>query len=182
LIDEGQFGSALIFSPFNYAKGNQYGVEITANYTQGGFNAFANLGFERGTGQNIISGQFLFDPEELAFIRTHPVFLDHDQRYTVSAGASYTYKDSTFYADLLYGSGLRSGFANTDELRGYYPVNVGLTHAFRLPGKYGRLQVRFDVTNIFDQSYELRDGTGIGVFAPQFGPRRGFFGGVSWVF
>ena len=49
LIDEGQFGSALIFSPFNYAKGNQYGAEITANYTQGGFNAYANFGFERGT-------------------------------------------------------------------------------------------------------------------------------------
>jgi hypothetical protein len=41
------------------------------------------------------------------------VFLDHDQRYTVSAGASYTYKETTVYADLQYGSGLRSGFANT---------------------------------------------------------------------
>lgn len=26
--------------------------------------------------------------------------------------------------------------------------------------------------------YEIRDGTGIGAFAPQFGPRRGFFFGV----
>src|SRR6185312_729982 len=60
LIDEGQFGSALIFSPFNYAKGNQYGVEITANYSRGGFNAYANFGFERGTGERIVSGQFLF--------------------------------------------------------------------------------------------------------------------------
>jgi hypothetical protein len=25
----------------------------------------------------------------------------------------------------------------------------------------------------------LRDGSGIGVFAPQYGPRRGFFVGVS---
>jgi hypothetical protein len=182
LIDEGQFGSALIFSPFNYAKGNQYGAEVTANYTQGGFNAYANFGFERGTGENIVSGQFLFDPAELAFIRNHWVFLDHDQRYTLSAGASYTYKDTTVYADILYGSGLRSGFANTDELPGYYPVNLGFTHAFRLPEKYGRLQFRFDVTNLFDQSYELRNGTGIGVFAPQFGPRRGFFGGMSWIF
>jgi hypothetical protein len=182
LIDEGQFGSALIFSPFNYAEGNQYGVEVTANYTQGGFNAYANFGFERGTGERIVSGQFLFSPQELAFIQNHWVFLDHDQRYTVSAGASYTYKDTTVYADILYGSGLRSGFANTDELPGYYPVNLGLTHTFRLPEKYGRLQVRFDVTNVFDQSYQLRNGTGIGVFAPQFGPRRGFFGGVSWIF
>jgi outer membrane receptor for ferrienterochelin and colicin len=182
LIDEGQFGSALIFSPFNYAKGNQYGVEVTANYTAGGFNAYANFGFERGTGEKIVSGQFLFSPQELAFIQNHWVFLDHDQRYTVSAGASYTYKETTVYADILYGSGLRSGFANADELPGYYPVNLGISHTFRLPEKYGQLRVRFDVTNLFDQSYELRDGTGIGVFAPQFGPRRGFFGGATWVF
>jgi hypothetical protein len=182
LIDEGQFGSALIFSPFNYAEGNQYGAEITANYTQGGFNAFANFGFERGTGKDVVSGQFLFDPAELAFIRNHWVFLDHDQRYTLSAGASYTYKDTTVSADILYGSGLRSGFANTDELPGYYPVNLGFTHVFHLPEKFGQLQFRFDITNLFDQSYQLRNGTGIGVFAPQFGPRRGFFGGMRWTF
>ena len=182
LIDEGQFGSALIFTPFNYAKGNQYGVELTANYTLGGFNAYANFGFERGTGENINSSQFLFGPDELAFIKNHWVFLDHDQRYTLSAGASYTYKTTTVYADLLYGSGLRSGFANTDELPGYYPLNLGFTHLFHLPEKYGSLEFRFDVTNVFDQSYQLRNGTGIGVFAPQFGPRRGFFGGIKWVF
>jgi outer membrane receptor protein involved in Fe transport len=182
LIDEGQFGSALIFTPFNYAKGIQYGAEVTANFALGGFNAYANFGFERGTGTQIASSQFLFGPDELAFIRNHWVFLDHDQRYTVSTGASYTYKDTTVYADLLYGSGLRSGFANTDELPGYYPLNLGVTHIFHLPQKYGRLQFRFDVTNLFDQSYQLRNGTGIGVFAPQFGPRRGFFGGISWVF
>jgi TonB dependent receptor len=182
LIDEGQFGSALIFTPFNYARGNQYGAEVTANYSQGGFNAYANLGFERGTGEQIASSQFLFEPAELAFIRNHWVFLDHDQRYTVSAGASYTCKETTVYADLLYGSGLRSGFANTDELPGYYPFNVGFTHLFHLPAKHGLIKFRFDVTNVFDQSYQLRNGTGIGVFAPQFGPRRGFFAGMSWVF
>jgi hypothetical protein len=182
LIDEGQFGSALIFSPFNYAEGNQYGVEVTANFALGGFNAYANFGFERGTGERIVSGQFLFDPAELAFIQNHFVFLDHDQRYTVSAGASYTYKDTTVYTDILYGSGLRSGFANTDELPGYYPVNVGFSHLFHLPEKYGQIQFRFDITNLFDQSYELRNGTGIGVFAPQFGPRRGFFSRISWKF
>ena len=182
LIDEGQFGSALIFTDFNYAQGNQYGVEITSNCALGGFNAYANFGFERGTGTQIASSQFLFTPQELAFIQNHWIFLDHDQRYTVSAGASYTYKDTTLYADLLYGSGLRSGFANTDELPGYYPLNLGFTHIFHLPEKYGSLKFRFDVTNIFDQSYQLRSGTGVGVFAPQYGPRRGFFGGISWIF
>ncbi len=41
------------------------------------------------------------------------------------------------------------------------------------------LTVRFDVVNIFDTIYEIRDGSGIGVFAPQYGPRRGYFIGVS---
>jgi hypothetical protein len=182
LIDEGQFGSALIFTPFNYARGNQYGAEVTANYSQGAFKAYVNFGFERGTGEQIVSSQFLFEPDELAFIRHHWVFLDHDQRYTVSAGASYTYKETTIYADLLYGSGLRSGFANTDELPAYYPINLGFAHQFHLPDEYGLLKFRVDVTNLFDQSYQLRNGTGIGVFAPQFGPRRGFFAGMSWVF
>jgi len=38
---------------------------------------------------------------------------------------------------------------------------------------------RFDVVNILDQVYELRDGSGIGVFAPQFAPRRTYLVGLS---
>jgi hypothetical protein len=30
--------------------------------------------------------------------------------------------------------------------------------------------------------YEIRDGSGIGVFAPEYGARRGFFAGVSQKF
>jgi hypothetical protein len=33
--------------------------------------------------------------------------------------------------------------------------------------------------NAFDRRYEIRDGTGVGVGAPQFGPRRGLFFGLS---
>jgi outer membrane receptor protein involved in Fe transport len=39
--------------------------------------------------------------------------------------------------------------------------------------------LRFDVVNLFDTVYELRDGSGIGVFAPQYGPRRGVFLGLT---
>jgi opacity protein-like surface antigen len=39
--------------------------------------------------------------------------------------------------------------------------------------------VRFDVVNVADTIYEIRDGSGIGVFAPQFGPRRGYYMGIS---
>jgi outer membrane receptor protein involved in Fe transport len=44
------------------------------------------------------------------------------------------------------------------------------------------LKIRFDVVNLFDKIYELRDGSGIGVGAPQFGQRRGFYGTVAYDF
>ncbi|HEX4118812.1 MAG TPA: TonB-dependent receptor [Rhizomicrobium sp.] len=37
----------------------------------------------------------------------------------------------------------------------------------------------FDILNAFDEVYEIRDGTGVGVGAPQFGARRGFFVSLS---
>ena len=50
LLDEGQFGSALVLSPFNYANGYAWGVELSANYTKGPFDLYANIarGKEKG--------------------------------------------------------------------------------------------------------------------------------------
>ena len=39
--------------------------------------------------------------------------------------------------------------------------------------------VRFDVVNVADYIYQIRNGSGIGVFAPQYGPRRGYYFGIS---
>jgi outer membrane receptor protein involved in Fe transport len=58
-------------------------------------------------------------------------------------------------------------------------VNTGLSHDFKWSPDFKPLTVRFDIVNLFDQVYELRNGTGIGVFAPQFGARRGYYVGVS---
>jgi outer membrane receptor protein involved in Fe transport len=60
----------------------------------------------------------------------------------------------------------------------YVQVNLALSHTFDL-GASGTLQARLDVTNLFDEVYEIRDGTGVGVFAPQYGPRRGIFAGLT---
>ena len=51
LIDEGQFGQALIFSPFNYAEGRIEGVETTGNYKTGNFAAYGNLAVTAEPGQ-----------------------------------------------------------------------------------------------------------------------------------
>ena len=181
LLDEGQFGQALIFSPFNYQRGDIHGVELAANYARGRFSAYANVARSRATARNIVSGEFQFGSDELAYIATHDVHLDHDQRLTESAGASYRFGGTTVSADFLYGSGLRRGFANTDHLPEYHPVNLGGQHTFKLGGRRD-LIVRLDLVNVFDEIYKLRDGSGIGVGAPQFGQRRGLYGGCTFAF
>lgn len=50
------------------------------------------------------------------------------------------------------------------------------------PGVLKGLSIRFDVVNLFDKVYRLRDGSGVGVGAPQFGARRGFFAGIRKTF
>ena len=92
-----------------------------------------------------------------------------------------TWLDNTaIFGNLIYGSGLRSGFANTDHVPAYTQVNLGFSHEFKDTGWDPKpFTVRFDVVNVLDQVYLIRSGSGIGVFAPQFGPRRGYFVGFT---
>jgi len=78
-----------------------------------------------------------------------------------------------------YGGGLRSGFANMDHVPAYLNVNLGSSREFQLVSAEKPFTLRFDIVNLFDHKYELRDGSGIGVFAPQYDARRGFFVGFS---
>jgi outer membrane receptor protein involved in Fe transport len=180
LIDEGQFGAPIILTPFNYKRGKQYGLEFTADYTSGNFSAYANAGLEHAEGKDITSAQFSFDPGDLLYIQDHYIHLDHEQYLTMSGGASYKWGATRFSADLLYGSGLRSDGAvpNGNHVPGYTVVNFGVSHAFDL-GSIGDLTARADLINAFDEKYEIRDGSGIGVGEPQWGARRGLFFGLS---
>ena len=180
LIDEGQFGAPIILTPFNYAHGRQYGGELTLNYTSGPFSAYTNASYERAVGTNINSSQFQFDPAKLAYIASNYIPLDHQQLFSLSAGASYTWEKTHFSADLLYGTGLRKNGVtpNGASVPAYVTVNLGVSQDFALLSMKG-LTARFDVLNVLDEVYAIRDGTGVGVGAPQFGARRGFFFGIS---
>jgi outer membrane receptor protein involved in Fe transport len=189
LLDEGQFGAPVILTPFDYAKGKQYGTELSLSYTAGNLSLYANFAAARAIGKDIVSSQFNFDPSELAYISQHWIHLDHDQTYTGSAGASYHWDKTRISADLVSQSGLRSDLAtanggdvpNGRSLPHYVTVNLGVGQTLDLPGA-GEVKLRFDVVNLMDKEYEIRDGTGVGVGAPQFGARRGFFGGVTKLF
>jgi len=188
LIDNGNFGQALVLSAFNYAKGIVQGVEFSGKFHSGNLQAYANLAVSQEKATDVVSNEYLFDnvtpqPDlggmtELQYIDSHWIYTDHTQLVTGSAGVSYLWNGTRYSADMIYGSGLRAGDANIDTESPYAQINLGASHEFAMPdGK--PVTVRFDVVNLLDTIYQIRSGTGIGVFAPQYGPRRGYFVGVS---
>jgi outer membrane receptor protein involved in Fe transport len=179
LLDDGQFGAAYVLNGFNYDRGENIGLELKSTYTNGNFRAWGNVAWAKQIATNVVSNQFLFAQDELNYFATHYIYTDHAQVLTASAGASYLWNGTRVSASMIYGSGLRSGFANTDHLPSYTQVNAGISHDFSIVAPNKPTTLRFDVVNVFDKIYEIRDGSGIGVFAPQFGPRRGFFVGIS---
>jgi outer membrane receptor protein involved in Fe transport len=183
LVDEGQFGAPIILTPFNYRVGYAKGVELSANYAHGPLTGYANLAWSQAKGKDIVSSQFNFDPAELAYIQNRFIFLDHDQTWTGSMGGAYRFDSGTRVSgDLIYGSGLRrttGTVPNGDKLPAYTQVNLGASQEFAALGGF---TLRADVINVFDNKYAIRDGSGVGVGAPQFGPRRGVFVGVSKTF
>jgi outer membrane receptor protein involved in Fe transport len=177
LQDEGQFGAALVYSNFNYEFGRIRGVEFTANFDQGPVSAYFNMAYNRAMGKRIITGQYNFSPDDLAYIYNNYIHLDHDQKLTSSGGISYAITgDTKVGADYIFGSGLRSDGAvpNGLSLPYYFQLNLNVSHDFNFDST-GTLHTQLALINALDRTYELRDGTGVGVGAPQFGPRRGLY-------
>ena len=178
LLDEGQFGQALILSPFNYAQGFARGLELSARYNDDHWSAYANFAYQKAMGKNIVSSQSLFGTDELSYIANHYVYLDHDQTYTLSGGASYKFGDNQVGADLIFGSGLRDtpdgGAPNSGALPHYTVVNASYSHTWK-EASGGDIVGRVAILNLLDKSYLLRDGTGVGVGAPQYGTRRSIY-------
>jgi outer membrane receptor protein involved in Fe transport len=184
LLDEGQFGTPIILTPFNYHHGIIKGVEVLLSYEVGDWSFYGNFAASKALGKGISSAQFNFSPEDLAFINGHYIHLDHDQTYTYSAGIKYRVPTTRtlFSADLIAASGQRAtnpgDVPNGNSLPSYQQVNLSVVQPVET-GWYKGMEVRFDLLNVFDQVYQIRNGSGVGVGNPQFGLRRTFLAGVT---
>ncbi len=183
LIDNGQFGQALVLDAFNYARGYNEGIEFKAKYSNGNFQAYGNLSVAQQRANDPVSNQFLFGNTPLPdlggmtqfqYLQTHFVYTDHNQFVTASAGAVYSFcgRPATaaeafgddglswcgvkLSADMIYGSGLRNGDANISTVPAYTQVNIGIKREFLLPNDPKPMTIRFDVVNLFDRS--MRSG------------------------
>lgn len=194
LIDEGQFGAPIILSGFNYRRGQVNGYEVSTSYDIGALSLYGNFSWSRAIGKDITSAQFNFGDDDLSYIKNRWVHLDHDQRWTASAGASYTFFQKGWHplrvsSTMVYGSGLRKDGPDGSDVPPnglsvpqYATFNFSAVQTFKhLFGHsfLGDTQIRLDVTNLFDRAYMLRDGSGIGVGAPQYGLRRTILTGIS---
>jgi TonB-dependent receptor-like protein len=187
LIDDGQFGTAPILSAFNYAKGQICGIELSQSYTTRGLSAYANLAVEEGLGEKVDSAQsVLFDAADYTYIQDHYIYLDHSQSFTGSVGLTYkiTQTETTPYLEMICGSGLRQDIdsaPNGGSVPAYDSVNAGFSQGFKW-ANMPNLSARLDVINVGDQIYQIRSGSGVGVFAPQFGQRRSVYAGLTYSF
>ena len=184
LIDEGQFGAPIIESVFNFAHANVLGLELTGSYQHGRFSAYGNLSIGREKATQLVSQQFNFNPANLAYIDSHYIYTDHSQFYTASGGVSYNLQGTHLNADAIYGTGLREDAGdvpNGGAVAPYFQLNLGATRRFEnLPG--GPYELNLTIINVTDRIYEMRAGTGVGVFAPQYGPRRTVYAGIRKFF
>ncbi len=185
MLDDGQFGQAVVLTQFNWARGYSEGGEFKLKYKNGNFTAYGNFAYNVTRAIGPESNQYVLDAATYNYLLTNWHYTDDMQLMTGSAGASYRWHDTLFTANLIAGSGLRAGdlsegvAPNSLHTTPYAVINVGVAHDFKWSADTKPLTVRFDIVNLFDQIYELRNGTGIGVFAPQYGARRGFFAGIS---
>jgi len=186
LLDEHQYGATRIANPFNYARSHSWGIEFSLNYESKLAEFYLNAARGEQKARDINSNQFFFDPAELAYIANHDIYTDHSQKWTVSGGGALKLDNplGQFQAsfDLIYGDGLRAEdpagiVPNGGKERPYAQINLGLAQIFGMSEDEG-FTLRFDVINLFDKVYLLRDGSGVGAGQPEWGPRRSFFVGL----
>ena len=178
-LDLAQLAGSVVTAPLNYRKSRAWGSDFSLIYEHKALSAYLNFSYAVLQAQYISAGAFLADDAaEISYIANHWVTLDDDQMFVGSAGVAYHLLGFLLTSDAIWGSGYRRGFANSGELPPTLQFNAGIVYSFRLP-KIGNVESRVTVMNVFDHSYQIRNGSGIGVFSPAYGARRTLYGGIT---
>jgi outer membrane receptor protein involved in Fe transport len=177
-LDTGQFAVVPIFAPFNYGNGHMWGSELGVHYQRGRLSSYANLTIGRNWQQGVATGQFNFDPLELAFIESHAILLDHQPLVGATAGLNGTWRRFMAGIDGTYSSGLRAGFADQEQLPHVLQINLSIERTFSVPG-LGTITDRLSVLDLTDRVNLIRPANGIGIFQAAYGPRRTIYDTVT---
>jgi outer membrane receptor protein involved in Fe transport len=178
-LDLAQLAGTVVTAPLNYRESRGWGSDFSLTYERSGLSAYLNFSYAVLQAKYITAGAFLADDAaEIGYIANHWVTLDDDQMFVGSGGASYQLWGYLLTADGIWGSGYRRGFANTGELPPILQFNAAIVRSIRLP-RLGNVEARISMINVFDHTYQIRNGSGIGVFSPTYGPRRTLYAGIK---
>ncbi len=178
-LDLAQLGNTYIFAPLQWQHARLWGADFSLVKSTKRLSAYFNFSYTIAQAKKIVAGQFLADsPAELAYVADHWVHLDDNQTLSSSAGVSYRRWGFLFSLDGIWGNGYWYGFANEKQQLPYLQVNAAVGHTFAVP-RLGDVEGRVSVVNLFDHVYLIRQGSGVGVFAPQYGPRRAVYFSIS---
>jgi hypothetical protein len=177
-LDTGQFGVVPIFAPFNYSNGYIWGSELAIAYKTDDFSTYANVTVGKNMQKGVVTGQFNFDPGELAYIDTHAIDLDHQPLVGITGGATYDWKPYAFSVDATYSSGLRAGFADLEQLPNVFQLNISVARTFSIDG-VGDITDRLSLINALDRTNLIRPAEGIGIFQSAYGPRITIFNALT---
>lgn len=174
VLDEHQFGNSLLYSPFNYEKGKSYGLEFKADYKKDNWMSYLNFSVQRAYARNVNSSQYILHEEEYEYSQNNWVRLDHVQNYSGAIGSAYKILNNVISVDALFGSGLSTGQNNKNTMPSYWQFNGSVSRNVKI-GNIDKINLRLSVLNAFDEVYQYSNGTGIGVNASQFAPRRTYY-------
>jgi TonB dependent receptor/Carboxypeptidase regulatory-like domain/TonB-dependent Receptor Plug Domain len=178
-LDLSQLGSLVVTAPLNYRQSRAWGSDFSLAYQDEKLVAYFNFSYAILQAKYIKAGAFLADDaDEIAYVANHWVNTDDNQMFSSSAGASYRLWGFLFTSDAIWGSGYRRGFANSGELPPILQFNAGIVRSLKLPA-LSEAECRLSVINLFNHPYQIRNGTGIGVFSASYGPRRAIYGGIK---
>jgi outer membrane receptor protein involved in Fe transport len=178
-LDLAQLAGSVVTAPLNYRESRGWGSDFSLTFERYGLSAYLNFSYAVLQAQHISAGAFLADDaDEISYIANHWVTLDDDQMFVGSGGTSYNLGGFLLTADGIWASGYRRGFANSGELPPILQFNAAVVRNFRMPG-VGNVEGRISLINVFDHTYQIRNGSGIGVFSPTYGPRRTLYAGIK---
>jgi outer membrane receptor protein involved in Fe transport len=178
-LDLAQLAGSVVTAPLNYRESRAWGSDFSLTFERGGLSAYLNFSYAVLQAQHISAGAFLAnDAAEISYIANHWVTLDDDQMFVGSGGTSYKLWGFLLTADAIWGSGYRRGFANSAELPPIVQFNAAVVRSFEMRG-LGNVEGRISLINVFDHTYQIRNGSGIGVFSPSYGPRRTLYAGIK---
>lgn len=169
-LDAGLYGDTPIYAPLNYHRGYLWDTELGGSWKEKDTTIYANFTMGRNYEHGVDSGQFNFDPTELAYIDNHYFLIDHEPLAELNDGIAYRLAPFTVSLDSVYSSGLRGGFADYERLPSVFQVNAGIIYDLKLPG-VGKASDRVTILNLFNRVNQLRPSSGIGVFQASYGPR-----------